>query len=130
MDDPPLGHGDVPMTAILFRIGRSLRRPGTRLIAGLVLFAILGLGPVTYGAITSGVRTDHAVTAAAAVHSRVNLKIILGFRAQNFNIRFLRGFGEIGAVTDTYVELRDVNPVTLGQLSRTEWISRIELLNS
>jgi hypothetical protein len=117
------------MTARMLRIGRALRRPGIRLVAGVVLFAVLGLGPVTYGAITSGIRTNNAVNAAAAVHSRVNLKIILRFKAQNFNIRYLRGFGEIGAITTTYVELRDVNPVTLGQLSRTEWISRIELLN-
>jgi hypothetical protein len=118
------------MTARALRFSRALRRPGTRLIAGLVLFAILGLGPFTYGAVTSGARTDSAVTTASAQHARVNLKIILGFKAQTFNIRYLRGYGEIGDVTNTYVELRDVDRVSLDALSGTSWISRIELLTN
>ena len=128
MDGRTLGHGDTTMKS--FDLRQVIQQPSTRLVAGLVLVCALGFGPLTYGVVTSGSRLDDTVSHAATTQSRVNLVIVLGFKAQTFNIHYLQSYGQIGAETSTSVQLRDVSRTRLEALARTPWISRIELLQS
>jgi hypothetical protein len=98
---------------------------GKKMIAGIVLIALILFGQQLYGIATMNLRLDPALRGATAPR---NVIVVLDFMPDRFHNERVQQYGAFagrdGALNR--LRLRNVSPEKLRQLAAIPWIARIE----
>jgi hypothetical protein len=102
-----------------------LGRDGWRLLAGVVLIALVLFGQELYGMATRNNRLAPELRDAATPK---NVVVVLGFRPERFHSERVQQYGAFagrdGALNR--IRLRQVSPARLAELAAIPWIAHIE----
>jgi hypothetical protein len=100
---------------------------GRKIVAGIVLIALVLYGQELYGFATSGGRLDPSLRGATGPS---NVIVVLNFTPDRFHNERVREYGVFsgrdGAINR--IRLRQVTPDNLDRLANLAWVGRIEPL--
>ena len=116
---------NATMRAVTRRRLPRLDREWARFAAGVVLIALVLVGPQLVGMATAGLRLDPALKSARGPS---NVIVVLDFTPERFHSARITSYGVFAGRDGglNRIRLRQVSPQNLAALAEIPWIARIE----